>query len=247
MPIGILQVAAYSGNNANVTSQQATFANPTTPGSAIACWISWSLANNPGGVASVADPDNGPYTPLAPSLVDSGAGPQTLEAFIVGNIAANAALTVTTTITQANRYGSILIVEVGEVEPSPLAGPAAYNGSLQSPGPSTTDGLTSGDIIVPGGVSDALLLGASLDNFQSAPAAGTGFNNDGTYWNFNNTGGVGAYLRLESLLVTPGTYATLFSGAVGNGSMTFGMALAQLGSGPSVVASPLFFSGAGLI
>ena len=244
MPIGILQLAAFSGDATNVTSQQATLPNPTTAGSAIACWTSWSTAANPGATVSVADPDNGSYTPLSPTLIDPAAT-QTLEGFFIGDIVSSLALTVTMTITAANRYASILLVEVGEVEASPLAGPAASNGSLQSPGPSTTDGITTGDITVV--AANGLLLAASLDNFVSAPAAGTGFTNEGTYWNFNNTGGVGAYLRLESLLVTPGTYAALFSGAPGNGCMSFGMAFAEAGSGPAIVASPLFFSGAGLI
>ena len=246
MTIGILQIADFSGDNTNVTTAQATFANPMTAGSAIACWVSWSTANNPGATVSVADPTNGSYTALAPTL-DDPLATQTLEGFYVGDIAASAGLTVTMTISAANRYPSILLAEIGDVAPFAIAGPAAFNGQVQSPGPSTTDGLSSGDIIIPGSVANALLLGACLDNFVGSPAAGTGFTNDGLFWNFNNTSGPGAYCRLESLLVNSGTFAALFSGAVGNGSLTFGMAFAETGSGPSIVASPLFFGGPGLM
>lgn len=246
MTATILQIAAYSGGNTNVTSAQQAFANPMTAGSAIACWVSWSTANNPGATVSVADPTNGSYTPIGPTLIDPAAT-QTLEGFYIGNIASSAAVTVTMTLTASNRYPSILLVEIGGVDAAAIAGPAAFNGQVQSPGPSTTDGLSSGDIVIPGTVTQALLLGASLDNFIAAPAAGTGFNNEGTYWNFDGTSGSGAYLRLESLLVPSGTFATLFSGAPGNGSMTFGMAFKEPGSGPSIVKSPLSFSGPGLM
>lgn len=230
MAISVLQYAQSSGaGGAGSTTRTVTLSN-VQAGSAIVVWVTWSTVLNSGATPSVADPTNGSYTQVSSTLVDTGAT-QTLACFRFFNSAAvPGSLVITLTLSAANRYPGIIAIEVAGVAASPLDG---FNGSLQSPsGPTTTDGLTSGTFSVTG--SSAILLGCSLDNFVGGPAAtaGTGFTSLGTAWDFNNDVSGVHYARAESRLISSaGTYATTFTGAATNGSMTIGLALDEAGGG----------------
>lgn len=191
MTVSILQTAT-NDNAATGGNISCTFGSAVTAGSTI---VVFSSIGNNNKLLGCSDTVNGSYGTFKLNVNDTTDGEE-VGVFIFPNSAAGTP-TVTTTYTSNDIFRSLLAVEVGG------AGVTSYGGVTgQVQNAAGTDGVTTGNVTPTG--QPALLVAVSMSTGTfpgAAPAAGTGFTDNGKFWLFG--GGAGnEYTRLESKRIT---------------------------------------------
>lgn len=204
--IAVIQNAENSAA-ATGTTLAVSFASPVATGSVLHCFVANKDVLSE--AVTVSDNVNGAW-PAAIDTVDDATHLETVRQFsfpgsVSGSITVTATFSVTTTLR------AIRVVEIG---PAKTSGPLDVRaGQVQASPGAGTDAVTSG--AQTNVESPALIVGLSMDNrtvAPAAPAAGTGFADNGAGWNLVS----GNQARLESKRVTTtAPIAATFTGTAG--------------------------------
>lgn len=193
MTASILQTPT-NDNNATGGAISCTFGSAVAAGSTL---VVIATIDSGGGasISTVSDTVNGSYGTAKITVVDSTDG-ETMAVFIFPNTAAGTP-TVTMTPSVNCDFRSLVAIEVGG------AATVSYGGSTgQVQNAAGTDGVTTGNVTPTG--QPALIIGMSMSTGAfpgSAPASGTGFTDNGAFWQMGQGAGK-EYARLESKRIT---------------------------------------------
>jgi len=206
-----------------------------TEGSALVVAVSFSLSGAP--VLGVSDDVNGAWTPLV--RADDVSANQGCAIF---GLADSAAGDLTVSFASApGRYLCMFAAEFPGADPtSPFADAAGT--AYAHPGPTTADGISSGELTLASGTGTLFAL--ALDNYTGdEPEVGTGLTSISTAWGFDNSSSPGTYARAGYGDVAAGDHEALFTGSSsgangGNGITVVAVLIKDASGGGPVTFDP---------